>query len=107
MEYSYFREVKPGHLEITQSEIPLSCPELKTQLIDYLSRVNGSVRNLTVDFSRVEETTFSCPAILLHILTKAREQGIKLSLEGMTQKMVNQLKISRLNEIFNNYQISA
>ncbi|MBU3913619.1 MAG: STAS domain-containing protein [Nanoarchaeota archaeon] len=100
MTSSYFREIKPGYLEIKREEIPLNCPELKTQLLDYLSRIIGSVKNLTLNFSDVREACTSCPAILVQVLARARKQGIELTLEGLTERVATQIDIAKLSPIF-------
>jgi len=100
MENSYIREIKPGYLEITRQQIPLNCPEFKTELMDYLPRVDGAVKKLIIDFSKVEYVATSCPAILIQVLASAKKQGIHLTLEGIIGKVADQLEITKLKSIF-------
>jgi len=99
-EYTFFRVEKPGYLEITRQQIPLNCPEFKTELMDYLSKMDSSVKKLIINFSKVEYVTTSCPAILIQVLATAKKQKIALSLEGIIGKVANQLEITKLKSIF-------
>jgi len=100
MENSYIREIKPGYLEITKQQIPLNCPEFKTELMGHLSRIDSSVKKLIIDFSKVEYAATSCPAILIQFLASAKKQGIHPTLEGIIGKVADQLEITKLKSIF-------
>ena len=72
--------------------------------MDYLSKIDSTVKKLVIDFSKVEYAATSCPAILVQILSSAKKQKITLNLEGIIGKVANQLEITKLKSIFEKEQ---